>query len=91
MGCAQAKARLRRTITKVAATGAAPVAILREVFGAEDGRDRGLAAALWRARLAGWPNVRLPLPIAAFRARGRFSQLSAIALNRSRDSLLHRA
>ena len=32
MGYAQATARLRRTIAKVAATGAAPVAIVREVF-----------------------------------------------------------
>ena len=30
-------------------------------------------AADWR----GWPNVRLPIPIAAFRAQGRLSQLSA--------------
>jgi hypothetical protein len=51
MGYAQATARLRRAMTKVTATGTAPVAILREVFGAEDGRDRtryrakGLAAA----------------------------------------------
>jgi hypothetical protein len=33
MGYAQATARLRRAITKVAATGTAPVAIVREVFG----------------------------------------------------------
>jgi hypothetical protein len=32
MGYAQAKAQLRRAITKVAATGSAPVAIVREVF-----------------------------------------------------------
>ena len=37
MGYAQAKARLRRAITGVAATGTAPVAIVREVFGG--GRD----------------------------------------------------
>ena len=46
---------------------------------------------LWRGRLAGWPNVRLRYKIAVFRAQGRLGQLSAIALNRSRDSLLHRA
>jgi hypothetical protein len=33
MGYAQAMARLRHAITKVAATAAAPVAIVREVFG----------------------------------------------------------
>jgi hypothetical protein len=33
IGSAQATARLRRAITKVAATGATPVAIVREVFG----------------------------------------------------------
>ena len=33
MGYAQATARLRCAITKVAATGTAPVAIVREVFG----------------------------------------------------------
>jgi len=41
--------------------------------------------------LPGSPNVRLPYPIAAFEPQGRLRQLSAIALNRSRDSLLHRA
>jgi len=30
-----------------------------------------------RVRLAGWPNVCLPIPITAFRAQGRLSQLSA--------------
>src|SRR6516162_3100435 len=49
----------------------------------ESGRYRGLTlprpcrgprhAADWR----GWPNVRLPIPIAAFRAHGRLGQLSA--------------
>jgi hypothetical protein len=44
----------------------------------EDGpRPRPLLRPLWRGRLAGCPNVRFPLPIAAFRAQGRFSQLSA--------------
>jgi hypothetical protein len=33
MGYEHATARLRRTIVKVAATGTAPVAIVREVFG----------------------------------------------------------
>ena len=33
MSYAQATARLRRSITKVAATGIAPVAIVQEVFG----------------------------------------------------------
>jgi hypothetical protein len=33
MSNGQAMARLRRAITKVAATGATPVAIVREVFG----------------------------------------------------------
>jgi hypothetical protein len=42
-----------------------------------------------RAGLATGPNVRLPTPIAAFGPQGRLSQLSARALNRSRDSLLH--
>jgi hypothetical protein len=40
MGYAQAKGRLRRAIAKVAATGTAPAAIVREVFGDEDGRAR---------------------------------------------------
>jgi hypothetical protein len=33
MGYEQATPRLRRAITKAGATGAAPVAIVREVFG----------------------------------------------------------
>jgi hypothetical protein len=33
MGYAQVQARLRRAITKVAATGTPPTAIVREVFG----------------------------------------------------------
>ena len=37
-----------------------------------------------RAGLATGANVRLPIPIAAFGPQGRFSQLSAIGLNRSR-------
>jgi hypothetical protein len=41
MGYAQATARLRRAITKVAA-GGEPVAIVPEVFGGEDGRPDGL-------------------------------------------------
>ena len=45
----------------------------------------GLAAAPLRGRLAGSPNVRLPNPIAAFRAQGRLGQLSA------RSGLLHRS
>ena len=40
-------------------------------------RARALLRAPWRGRLAGWPNVRLPLPIAAFRAQGWLRQLSA--------------
>jgi hypothetical protein len=40
---------------------------------------------LWRGRLAGSPNVRLPYPIAGFRAQGRFSQLSAMS------GLMHRS
>jgi hypothetical protein len=58
----------------------------------ESGRYRGLAAAPRRAAdRRGWPNVRLPYPKAAFEPQGRLGQLSARALNRSRDSLLHRA
>ena len=38
----------------------------------------------------GWPMSAHP-PIAGYRAQGRLGQLSAIALNRSRDSWLHRA
>ena len=37
-------------------------------------RTRGPCGQTWR----GWPNVRLPYPIAGFRVQGRFSQLSAI-------------
>ena len=33
---------------------------------------------LSRGRLAAWPDVRLPIPIAGFRPQGRLSQLSAI-------------
>jgi len=40
-------------------------------------RAEGLAAAPGRGRLAGWPNVRLPIQIAAFRAQGRLRQLGA--------------
>jgi hypothetical protein len=40
-------------------------------------RNRALLRPLWRGRLARWPNVRFPIPIAAFRPQGRFSQLSA--------------
>jgi hypothetical protein len=47
------------------------------VWPAGDLRPRALLRPLQRGRLAGWPNVRLPMPIAAFRAQGRFSQLSA--------------
>src|SRR5262249_27569398 len=41
-------------------------------------RPMALLRPLWRGRLAAWPNVRLPIPIAAFRAQGRFSQLSVM-------------
>ena len=51
MGYAQAKARLRRAITKVAATGAAPVAIVGRSSSRDKGR-RALLRPLWRARLA---------------------------------------
>jgi hypothetical protein len=37
-----------------------------------------LPLPLGRGRLAESPNVRLPYPIAACRAQGRFSRLSAI-------------
>src|SRR5262249_3740337 len=39
---------------------------------------RGLPRPLWGGRLAGWANVRLPIPMAAFRAQGRLGQLSSI-------------
>ena len=51
----------------------------RAVRGRMDARwPRPLLRPLWRGRLAGSPDVRLPNPIAGFRAQGRFSQLSAI-------------
>jgi hypothetical protein len=40
-------------------------------------RNRALPQPLWRGRLRGSPNVRLPIPIAGFRAQGRLGQLSA--------------
>jgi hypothetical protein len=44
----------------------------------ESGRCRGLAAAPGTRQTGeGGPNVRLPIPIAAFGPQGRFSQLSA--------------
>jgi hypothetical protein len=48
-----------------------------------NGKDRAVVSpeallrSPWRGRLAGWLNVRLPIPIAAFRAQDRLSQLSA--------------
>ena len=48
-------------------------------------RPRALLRPLWRGRLGGWPNVRLPMPITAFRAQGRLRQLSAI--NRHNEQL----
>jgi hypothetical protein len=50
MGYAQAMARLRRAITKVAATGIAPVAIVRELFGdvaQKSAFDSRCRAATW--------------------------------------------
>jgi hypothetical protein len=40
-------------------------------------RKRGLAAPPVARQTGGAPNVRLPIPIAAFRAQGRLGQLSA--------------
>ena len=48
------------------------------------GGRRALLRRLRRGRLARPPNVRLPIPIAAFRAQGRLGQLSA------RSRLMHR-
>jgi hypothetical protein len=43
------------------------------------GRREAIAAAPVARQTGEVPNVRLPIPIAAFRAQGRFSQLSAMS------------
>jgi hypothetical protein len=51
----------------------------------ESGRCRALPRPPARARLARWPNVRLPYQKAAFGPQGRLSQLSATSGHKRQD------
>ena len=85
-----ARGRVWRVATRLESAPGSSTGMLRaeDISSApaeESGRCRGLAAASRRAAdWRGWPNVRLPIPIAAFGPQGRFSQLSAMS------GLMHR-